>query len=108
MSLSQKSKRRAINKKARRREERGAEEVGGRRSSQSGGGITKGDFRDDEFCFEDKFTVKGKQYVLKEETILKALGEAHRTGRKPVIKIGFRRIEVAVLIWEDFMEMKDG
>jgi len=108
MSLSTKGKRRAIIKKARRREEQGAEEINGRRSYQSGGGVIKGDFRDDRFCFEDKFTVRGKQYLLKEDTILKILGEAHRTGRIPVIKIGYQRIEVAVLIWEDFMGLKDG
>jgi len=105
MSLSKRSKKRAIIKKARKREERGAEEVSGRRCYQSGGGIVKGDFRNEEWCCEDKFTVSGKQYTLKESTILKALGEAHRTGRNPVIKIGYRKVEVAVLIWDDFMEL---
>lgn len=107
MSLSKRSKKRAILKRSRKREERGAEEVGGRRCSQSGGGITKGDFRNEEWCCEDKFTVAGKQYTLKESTILKALGEAHRTGRNPVIKIGYRKVEVAVLMWDDFMELID-
>lgn len=105
MSLSKKGKQRAILKRSRRREEKGAEEIGGGRCCQSGGGITKGDFRNESWCCEDKFTIKGKQYTLKEATILKALGEAHRTGRNPVIKIGYQKVEVAVLVWDDFLEL---
>lgn len=105
MTLSTRSKRRAILKRSRKREETGAEEIGGSRCCQSGGGVVKGDFRNSRWCCEDKFTVKGKQYLLKEETILKALGEAHRTGRNPVVKIGFRKVEVAVLVWDDFLEL---
>ena len=107
MSLGTKGKKRAINKKSRRREEKAADDIGGGRVSGSGSGIAKGDARNEKWMVEDKFTVKAKSFSVTQDIIAKALRQAHRTGRNPVIRVGLPKYDVAVLLWDDLKGLID-
>lgn len=107
MTLSQKGKKRSINKESRRREEKAARDISGGRVGGSGSGISKGDARNDRWMVEDKFTVRAKRFSVTQDMIDKALRQAHRTGRNPVIRVGLPKYDVAVLLWDDLKELID-
>ena len=91
-------------KKSRKREDTGAGEIGGERCSGSGSGIVKGDFRNDEWVVEDKFTEKAT-FTLTGRVLDKIGSEALKTRRKPALRVGVRREEYAVTRWSDFLEL---
>ena len=93
------------NKTARRREDRAAEDIGGRRVSGSGSQEAKGDARNESWMVEDKHTT-GKSYTLTRATLSKAIGQASKTGRNAVIRVGLADgTELAVCLWSDFTEV---
>jgi hypothetical protein len=107
MTLGKKGKKRSINKTSRRREEKASRDISGSRVSGSGSGIAKGDARNELWMVEDKFTVKAKRFSVTQDMIDKALRQAHKTGRNPVIRVGLPKYEVAVVLWDDFTELID-
>lgn len=109
LELKTKSQRRSINKRARKRELACAEEIDGGTTPASGSGIAKGDAVSDQLMIDDKFT-RAKQYTLHLTDVLKTVAAARRTGRLGALKVGFNegqahRFNVAVLAWDDFMEL---
>ena len=107
MTLGTKGKKRSINKTSRRREEKAGRDIGGSRVSGSGSGVAKGDARNERWMIEDKFTIRSKSYTVTQALIDKALRQASKTGRNPVIKIGFPKYEVAVCLWDDLKGLID-
>lgn len=109
IGIDTKSQKRLINRTARKRERACAEEIGGRTTPASGSGISKGDARNDHLVLDDKYTA-AKQFTLKEADMVKLITEAKRTGRIGAMKIGFRigKSNVAVLDWDDFLELING
>ena len=54
---------------------------------------------------EDKHT-SGVSYRLTHAVIAKAVGQAAKTGRNAVVKVGLQDgTELAVCLWEDFREV---
>jgi hypothetical protein len=104
MTLSQKSKKRSRIKKARDREENAASQIGGQRCSGSGSGIVKGDARNSKWTLEDKHT-ESKQFLITEDIVNKIISQSHKTGRNPVIRIGTRGLNLALILWDDFLEL---
>lgn len=110
MEINTKSSRRVMNKLARKRERTCAGEIGGRTTPASGAGVAKGDARNDAWMIDDKFT-QYRTFSIREDVIVKTICDAKRTGRRGALKVGFRKGEgpnVAVLDWEDFMELING
>jgi len=98
------AQRRGQNKKARRREECAGEDIGGRRVAGSGSQEAKGDARNDCWMVEDKHTT-GRGLTLSRETMSKAVGQASKTGRNAVIRVGLADgTELAICLWSDFAE----
>lgn len=98
------ARRRSQNKTARRREDRAADDIGGRRVAGSGSQECKGDARNDCWMVEDKHTT-GKSYTLTSAVLSKAIGQASKTGRNAVIRVGLADgTELAVCRWSDFAE----
>jgi len=109
VEINTKSQKRLINKTARKRERACAEEIGGKTTPASGSGISKGDARNEHLVIDDKYTA-AKQFTLREADTIKLITEAKRTGRIGAMKIGFRtgKSNVAVLDWDDFLELING
>lgn len=103
--VERKARRRTINKNAAKRERACAEQIGGRTTPASGSGTAKGDARTDEWMIDDKHTTSAQTFPIKRSDMIKAHGQASRSGRKAAIKVGFPDLEVAVLGWEDFLEL---
>lgn len=103
--VDRKAKRRSINKTATKRERACAEQIGGRTTPASGSGTAKGDARTDEWMIDDKHTTSVQTFPIKRSDVIKAHGQAHRSGRKAALKVGFPDLEVAVLGWDDFVEL---
>jgi hypothetical protein len=104
MTLSQKSKKRSRIKKSRDREETAASQLGGQRCPGSGSGIVKGDARNSKWTLEDKHT-EAKQFLLTEDIVNKIISQSHKTGRNPVIRVGTKNLNLAVILWSDFLEL---
>lgn len=102
--ISDKDSRRVINKKSKKREEMCAKEVRGRRSPASGSGIVKGDVQTDQWLIEDKYTEK-MSYSLRLAIVKKTLAQAMTVGKRGVIKLGLAGMNLAIIMWEDFLEM---
>lgn len=105
MELPTKSRRRGINKKATKREKTCAEQIGGRTTPGSGSGIAKGDARNEKWMIDDKFTTSAQTFPITRTDVIKAVGQAAPSGRKAALRIGFPDFDVAVLSWEDFLEL---
>jgi hypothetical protein len=54
---------------------------------------------------DDKHTTSAQTFPIKRSDVVKAHGQAGRSGRKAAIKVGFPDLEVAVLGWDDFLEL---
>lgn len=100
-----KGSKRTINKIARKRERECAEDIGGRTTPASGAGIAKGDARNDCWMVDDKFT-NSSAFQLTAQVMKKALSDARKTGRLPVLRVGLlkEKINMAVMMWDDFLE----
>lgn len=98
-------KRRSIIKKSRKREERAAEEICGQRVPGSGSGVAKGDARNSKWYVDDKMILRGSRFTISQEVMDKALGQAHRSGRNPVLRVGLPKYNIAILTWDDFLEL---
>ncbi len=70
-----------------------------RRIPNSGAGSIKGDLSYEDTLYEHKYTDKD-QYILKKETLLKTIHEAHETGKKPAWIITFTTMKRDFLIVE--------
>ena len=105
LDVNERARRRGINKRAAKREKACAEEIGGRTTPASGSGTAKGDARTDEWMVDDKFTTSAETFPIKRTDVIKACGQACRGGRKAVLKVGFSDCDMAVLAWEDFLEL---
>lgn len=104
IKLPTKSRMQNQNKKARKREERAGKDIGGRRVAGSGSQEAKGDARNDCWMVEDKHT-SGTSYTLTKAVLSKAVGQASKTGRNAVIRVGLADgTELAVCLWSDFAE----
>ena len=56
---------------------------------------------------DDKFTKKGS-YSLKDQVVRKVMSDARQSGRKGALRVGLcdgKGSEVAVIRWDDFVEM---
>lgn len=90
-------------KKARAAETKTATDTGGRQTMASGSGAAKGDSRNEEFMFEDKYTEKNSFRVTK-GIMNKALAQAHRSGRAPVIRVHLPdNFTMGVMYWDDLL-----
>ena len=98
------NKKRKLIRKSRKREMRGSEEVGGKQCSGSGSGIVKGDFRNDKWVVEDKFT-EAATYELTGKVLDKICSAAVKTLRKPAVRIGVKGEDYAILRWSDFVDL---
>ena len=105
LDTQRKSRRRGINKRATKRERACAEQIGGRTTPGSGSGIAKGDARNEEWMIDDKFTTGTQTFPVTRTDLIKAVGQAAQSGRKAALKVGFPDFNVAVLSWEDFLEL---
>ena len=104
IKLPTKARLQSQNKRARRREECAGEDIGGKRVAGSGSQEAKGDARNDCWMVEDKHT-SGKTYTLSRATLSKAVGQASKTGRNAVIRVGLADgTELAICLWSDFAE----
>mgnify|MGYP001820048078 CR=1 FL=1 len=105
MELPTKARHRETKRISRRRECQAAEDIGGRTVPGSGSGEAKGDARNSSWMVEDKFTT-GKSYQLRRDILSKAISQASKTGRKPVIRVGLAEgTELAISLWDDMKEV---
>lgn len=96
--------RRRLLKQARKCEERTAKETGSRRTGASGAGIEKGDSRNSRFMFEDKYT-ENEFYRLTKTTILKAIAQAQKSGRTPVVRVHLNDgPTIGIMHWNDLVQ----
>lgn len=103
--LYDKARRQGTNKRAAKRERTCAEEIAGWTTPGSGSGTAKGDARNDEWMIDDKHTTSREAFPIRRSDMIKACGQAVRGGRKAALKVGFPDCDVAVLTWEDFLEL---
>ena len=97
--------RRSQNKKARKREEAAGRDIGGNRVPGSGAQEAKGDARNSCWMVEDKHT-SDVSYRLTRAVMAKAVGQAAKTGRNAVVKVGLHDVtELAICLWTDFQEV---
>lgn len=105
LELPTKSKHREKKRISKKRECQAAEDIGGRVVPGSGSGEAKGDARNSCWMVEDKFTT-GKSFQLKRDVLSKAIKQAGKTGRKPVIRVGLADgTELAICLWDDMKEV---
>ena len=105
IDLPTKSRHRETKRISRKREQKAARDIGGNTVSGSGSGEAKGDARNSRWMVEDKFTT-GKSYQLRRSILSKAISQAGKTGRKPVIRVGLADgTELAICLWDDMKEV---
>lgn len=105
INLPTKARHRETKRISRKRECQAAEDIGGRAVPGSGSGESKGDARNSNWMVEDKFTT-GKSFQLKRDILSKAIRQAGKTGRKPVIRVGLADgTELAICLWDDIKEV---
>jgi len=64
------------------------------------------DVLSDDYACEVKFTDKAS-FSLKKELIEKIKEEAFITAKMPLMHIDIAGLKVAVLLWEDFLDIKE-
>lgn len=99
-----KNRLREINKTSQKRETQAAKDIGGERCPASGSGVMKGDARNEKWMVEDKFT-RSSTFLLRLPVVQKARAQALKTGRKPVIRVGLPKCELAIISWDDFCDL---
>jgi hypothetical protein len=67
--------------------------------------VSKGDARNEDWYVDDKMVMRGSRFVISQDIMDKALGQAHRTGRDPVIRVGLPKYNIAIIMWDDFVEL---
>lgn len=97
-------RRRRILKRAKNCEFLTAKETGSRRTAASGAGIAKGDSRNSNFMFEDKYT-ESDSYRMSKGILSKASVQAQKSGRTPVIRVHFKSgLTIGVMHWNDILQ----
>jgi hypothetical protein len=105
IDLQTKARHRETKRISSKREAQAAQDIGGLTVSGSGSGISKGDARNSNWMVEDKYTT-GKSFQLRRTVLSKAVEQASKTGRKPVIRVGLADgTELAVCLWSDLSEV---